>query len=147
MALEDSTLQDVQITAFSVGTSESSADSYVFTLSGKAINFGSLLFQRSVYEDNIVFADAQITNIAYDTEADENVLSRNIDFDLNLEIPVSKFAFEGGTQTTNMTITESILENVPSREGLDGATSEVDTEEALQAEAEIGTTLSSDPNM
>ena len=97
-ALEETTVESIQITNFTVVSTEASADSVLLTYTGSTDTFDAVLTQRDAMAQNNILSNAKIVDVAYTNEAlDETGLTSGglVTYEVTLEIPLTDIQFQG----------------------------------------------------
>jgi len=97
-ALEETTVESVQITDFTVVSTEASAGSVRLTYTGSTDSFDAVLTQRDAMAQNDILDNAKIVDVAYTNEVlDETPLLSGglVTYEVTLEIPLADIQFQG----------------------------------------------------
>lgn len=93
-ALEESTLQSIQIRNFDIIEAIDDNDMFLITFTGAADNFDAVLFQRDVLQGNALLSEARVVDVTYGN-AEEDNSNDLITYRVTISLPFSSIPYTG----------------------------------------------------
>ncbi len=134
-ALEDVTLNSIQISSFVFSRSDEDSNAYIINFVSGTDDFDALLFQRDVLSKHTLFANAQIHKLGYgvdDIAKDLDVSNAKIKYSITVPISSSDIAFTGDNIQSTFFSTDqpASVESTENKPAINESSDEVTTDAA-----------------